>query len=71
MTFKIRTVSFGYPQEQEDIELLSKIGLNLHHPNQIIDIEINSLEELLELCNIYPIIIEKDKSILIYDDYIE
>lgn len=40
--------------------------------NREFEIEINSLEELMELVDeVEDIIINKDKSITIYDDYVE
>ena len=77
MTFELLTSGYFYPKK-EDRDKLSKLGFTFK-PSDYNDfiiqgnpnIEINSLEELIEFSDNYGEIIVTKKSIEIYNDYRE
>jgi len=77
MKFKLEVSGYSYPNK-EDRERLKKIGFSFEKQENMgiewfrikgePEIEINSLEELIEFSNTHGEIIVKDGCIEIYDD---
>jgi hypothetical protein len=78
MKFTLSTTGYFYPNEEDRLKL-QEIGFEFEHSdylkfkrsNKQLEIEINSLEELISFSNKFGAVIINDSSIEIYNDYRE